>query len=285
MTPAVPKAGLLWNSLWADVRAGRWGLPDFPAAETLEEVTEQADWLRSFDAWAKAAKASMTHAVDITACFSEIVPSGALVLIDWTIFPRMTPVFEWMWLEGNACDAPVAIQLHREDRRDGFVVSGCLWERDQRGLTGPSGSFRVELTKDGQRLTGPKCALFSHPIEHRAGFECMLFGAFHAIAKLHCKNVHMEPIASPKAARRLQYNPTPATVFHRIVVTDAPRNLSGGHGVLGRDDTKMRQYSVKGHYRHAPSHPLSQFRGPFWIPDHWRGNEELGQVLSEYAIQ
>jgi hypothetical protein len=119
-------------------------------------------------------------------------------------------------------------------------------------------------------------------------FALCLLVVGHAMARMNCRNVVLRPVASPRVSRRHQRDLVPATVWHEIHITNVPQLRSSGQGVLGREESMMRRFWVRGHYADY-RHGAGLFGNPklrcvFWIPEHQRGNPELGDVIPEYAI-
>jgi hypothetical protein len=105
---------------------------------------------------------------------------------------------------------------------------------------------------------------------------------------MNCRNVVLRSVSSPKAARRHQRDLVPASVWHEIRITSVPQIRTTGHGVFGRDESKMRRFWVRGHYADyrvgAGLFGNPKLRCVFWIPEHQRGNSELGDVIPEYSL-
>jgi hypothetical protein len=77
-------------------------------------------------------------------------------------------------------------------------------------------------------------------------------------------------------------------VWHKIVITSVPEIRSTGSNCLGRDENTIRSHWVRGHYadyRKTGLFGRPQSRGVYWIPEHKRGNEELGLVIPEYSFR
>lgn len=196
------------------------------------------------------------------------------------------PRNESLWIEGTLAVSGQrkAVHLRRYPHQDGgFAVLGTIWESHPVSAVAIiTGQFLARLNELGEFVDGEIGALAESQVRM---VQAYMGAAFWICFVTHCKNVRMEPAPAPKARRRWTRDQIPATVWHRISATaeGLPKNLLGGAGIF-RDESKFRQYRVRGTIRSAPNHPIPQFRGPFWIPDHWRGNSELGQVIPEYQF-
>jgi hypothetical protein len=105
---------------------------------------------------------------------------------------------------------------------------------------------------------------------------------------MNCRNVVLKPMNEPKGPRHHQRDLVPATVWHEIKITDVPKVQSTGRNSLGRDESKERRHWVRGHYADyrngAGLFGNPKLRCVFWIPEHQRGNAELGDVIPEYTL-
>ncbi|HXS93203.1 MAG TPA: hypothetical protein VN736_01290 [Candidatus Limnocylindrales bacterium] len=107
-------------------------------------------------------------------------------------------------------------------------------------------------------------------------------------ARINCHNVHLEPIGGVKKAK-VKSNLDRGTVWHEIKIGPIPKigksaDLDGGTD----EHSEKRFHWVRGHYADY-SKGNGLFGNPklkvvFWIPEHGRGNKEVGDVVSSYHI-
>jgi len=78
----------------------------------------------------------------------------------------------------------------------------------------------------------------------------------------------------------------PSPYFLLKVNPNEPRKVYEFRGNGTPRHVELREHRVRGHFRiNPPDHPIPQFAGKtFWIPDHKRGDKELGEVLKGYRI-
>lgn len=201
--------------------------------------------------------------------------SGALVM-------RMTPgwFMQHMHVGDGAKINPDELQ---------FAVSCFFFTEHCGDAAGPFGEIAYCISKETGDVTGQ--VLFRKKKDDPTKgdwFALCLLVVGHSLSRMNCHNVILHAIASPKAAHRNQRNLVPATVWHEIRITDVPQIRTTGRGVLGRDESKMRRFWVRGHYADYRN-GAGLFGNPklscvFWIPEHQRGNAELGDVIPEYTL-
>lgn len=240
-----------------------------------------------------------TILVNIQAVVNDLVISpGQRIAVDWRETPQVTPPYPSMWMEAIALGKRVGLQVVREatdevvrGSRARFKAAIYFWQEENAEVTGPSGQTFLWIDDAGAiisaefRVTGE---MHEPPEEVSDGQQVLTFLVAHALARMNCRNVVLRPIASPKVARRHQRDLVPATVWHEIRITDVPQVRSTGRGVLGRDESRMRRFWVRGHYADyrngAGLFGNPKLRCVFWIPEHQRGNPELGDVIPEYTL-
>jgi hypothetical protein len=237
-----------------------------------------------------------------------VVGPNQLIAIDWRDTPQATPPFPGMWLEAHVFGNPLAIQVLREschelvncrdEHRPAEMVEShwkaglFYWNRHNGEIMGPVGQTLFWLDESGTILRSSTRMIGgvdpAHKREAASGCELFAYLAAHALARMNCRNVVLRSITSPKVARRHQRDIVPATVWHEIRITNVPQIRTTGRGVLGRDESKMRRFWVRGHYADyrngAGLFGNPKLQGVFWIPEHQRGNAELGDVIPEYTL-
>lgn len=118
-------------------------------------------------------------------------------------------------------------------------------------------------------------------VKIRQGWALQTFG------RMNCDNVELRAIPEGKARPHAPNKVVPATVWHEIVITSEPKIRYMGKGIFERDESEIRAHWIRGHYAdyRKGNGLFGRIHGVFWIPEHRRGNEELGQVIPEYTIQ
>jgi hypothetical protein len=194
-----------------------------------------------------------------------------------------TPPFPLMWLEFTG---EFAVSVVREEvngtRRVLLVHFGLSGD----GIPiGPLAMYGIGLDDGGG------CGDYTEEVFVGDEFSDKLFSrsfiAMHSLARMNCRNVKLEAIDGPKLVPRHQARPIPASVWHKIIISDVPKQQTTGRDASGRDEHLIRSHWVRGHYadyRKSGLFGRPQSRGIYWIPEHKRGNEELGQVIPEYAF-
>lgn len=234
--------------------------------------------------------ASSESFVELSDVWSSLGVVTAEAVREWAkTLPSLTPPYPLMWIEEKigipgAPIFPAGLFLRRlGDGSTRHEVEGFVFVLSATSLLPRLVmAFRLCLEPGGYGVEFDLPATVVGT-EEVGLFKFWVLYACHVLAKFNCRNVELRKVLQAKFRGRAQVAPTPATVWHEIVLTfDAAKRYTGSGGE--RDESKMRQFRVRGHYRHAPDHPLPWFRGPFWIPDTVRGNPELGQVIPEYVI-
>jgi len=201
--------------------------------------------------------------------------SGALVM-------RMSP--RW-FLENMHVGDGVRIDPERLQ----FAVS-CFFFTEYNGeAAGPYGEIAYCISKENGDVAGP--VLFRKKKDDPTKgdwFALCLLVIGHSLARLNCRNVALRAISSSKVASRQKRDLVPATVWHEIRVTNVPQIRAAGRAAFGQDESKMRRFWVRGHYADCRN-GAGLFGNPnlrcvFWIPEHQRGNAELGDVIPEYKL-
>ena len=166
----------------------------------------------------------------------------------------------------------------------------CFFFTEYRGFAmGPFGEIAYCIGKETGDVYGQ--VLFRKKKDDQTKgdwFALCLLVVGHALARMNCRNVVLKPMNEPKGARHHQRDLIPATVWHEIKVTDVPKVQSTGRNIMGRDESKERRHWVRGHYADyrngAGLFGNPKLRCVFWIPEHQRGNPELGDVIPEYTL-
>lgn len=231
--------------------------------------------------------------VNIQSVIADVVYQGDHfddVDIELAGIKRMVPPYSSMWLEGVEQDShSVAIQVVR-DTLDACVF--LIWEGVKGELFGPWGFVMCALNDQGTPSFQSGWLAIKEEEEAYRMFELRLnywsLVAAHALSRMNCCNVELRAINEPKAPRSHRCSVAPASVWHEIKITSTPKIRHTGCSVFHDDDSQKRAFWVRGHYAdYSQGSGLfgnPKLRGLFWIPEHRRGNEELGQVIPEYTI-
>lgn len=107
-----------------------------------------------------------------------------------------------------------------------------------------------------------------------------------AIGRMNCRNVGLQPLrGSAGGARAARQKITPMSMWREIVVSGAPcRKGPVPHQPCGHES---RFHPIRGHwadYRQGPGlFGKQNLRYIYWIPEHYAGNPELGEIVPEYV--
>jgi hypothetical protein len=109
------------------------------------------------------------------------------------------------------------------------------------------------------------------------------------LARMNCRNVELRQIPGAKAPR-YQGAPNPASIWHEIHISSVPHLRSTGKDATGQTDERLiRCHWIRGHYADYTKGPglfgNPKLRCSFWIPEHQKGNEDLGHVIPEYVLE
>lgn len=219
-----------------------------------------------------------------------------------TDVPAVTPPFRSMWLEFTFPGSKrekldrlrYAVQTVREQHDNGHTLDAFIWIDYQGELFGPCCRLQCVLDATGSiddaRFRAFARANKSELQENQEGRWKFVFGcSLQSLARLNCKNTELRPIHEVKFRPHSPNKVTPASVWHEIVITSVPKIRSGGQDVSEHDEREVRAHWIRGHYadyrkgRGLFGNP--KLRCLFWIPEHRRGNEELGQIIPEYTVQ
>lgn len=267
-----------------------------PRCATPEE-SQRADHLSM--RLAMLARRPETILVNIQSVVNDlVVDPNQQIAIDWRETPHMTPPYPSMWLEAVALGQRFALQVLRDaggqpaqDGRSGFKTVIYFWQEENAEVVGPSGQSTLWLDETGGvtsaefRVIGE---LHEPPDEVESGQQILTFIAAHTLARMNCRNVVLRPMATPKVPRRRQRDLVPATVWHDIHIDNVPQIRSASRGIPSREESRMRRFWVRGHFadyrKGAGLFGNPELRCVFWIPEHQRGNPELGDVIPEYTL-
>ena len=112
----------------------------------------------------------------------------------------------------------------------------------------------------------------------------------HAFARMNCANARLAPISGQQRHTHRRDKPVPMSTWHTIQITSVPKIRT--HVTQVEPDgehSELRFHWVRGHYadytKGAGLFGNPKLRSVFWIPEHRAGKEELGTVVSSYAVQ
>jgi hypothetical protein len=227
----------------------------------------------------------------------------------WRQITAATPPFKSMWLEYQTGSHRFAVQSYRLERPYGHMCSFCLWSGLEGHIVGPLEHCQLPLDQFGsidfehfaetgvtdnpekrlvvRELVKPVSEEAHQSIKrlHTAAMGCGLY----ALMRMNCRNTELRPINEGKCRPHAPNKVVPASVWHEIVITSVPKIRSGGKDIFEKDEHEIRAHWIRGHYAdYRKGNGLfgnPKLKGLFWIPEHRKGNEELGQVIPEYTIQ
>jgi hypothetical protein len=231
-------------------------------------------------------------------------PAGALSLPDIASIQAVRPPFPSMWMECVLWnDVPIALEVLRNDKHHTVQNEIGEYVSDRQILVFPwslangpalSPLVRIEIYLSAEDtpilLQTQPFVDFSDGDRNamqglvKAASMCVL----HSIARMNCHNTELRPLNPPKKAARSPRDLAPASVWHEIKITSVPK-LRTATGGQGSTPEHRRAYWIRGHYAdYRKGNGLfgnPNLKAIFWIPEHRRGDEELGQVIPEYHIQ
>lgn len=118
----------------------------------------------------------------------------------------------------------------------------------------------------------------------------MSWPMWYAFSLLHCKNI--VTVDHPPDARILKHckkQGLPPRVTYKTLRVEVPKTTKvykdGDHASFSDDSPKVRQHICSGHFRELRSDRFKNKQGEWiWIPQHVRGSEELGQVITRRKL-
>jgi hypothetical protein len=196
----------------------------------------------------------------------------------------VVPAFPRIWIEWVSYEQKIGVAVScAKPGLDALVqivviaeTEGNLWDVAHAEFTLNNGRLPVDPPT-------VRCRTGSSDGAHYASIPFMI--GFHTLCRINCRNVRLIQELGPKINPRAKRPPpVPLCTWRTIVVDSVPKFARKSEGSDGPGEA-TRQFRIKGHYRRWNPHPLKQFQGPFWIPDRWVGDPELGTVLPEYEIK
>ncbi len=211
---------------------------------------------------------------------------------EWLSLPPIAVPFEWIWME---CCTPGgsrrAVLCHRETLNGGgfalTMMAGCEAANFPSNIIFPILMVTVVTDAAGQILSRDGYGNFlddsveSHKIMYDM-CHATTFAAVHAFARLNCKNVELRaPIEVTNQKKRLQT--VRKSVWHEIVVSEVNRQSVKSKTDQPKD---IRSHWVRGHFAdyRSGSGLFGKIHGVFWMPEHERGNPEIGTVKQSYRV-
>jgi hypothetical protein len=200
--------------------------------------------------------------------------------------PPLTPGREDYWLEGKPISKDIP-NFGFHVRRFGsggqpHTVEVAEWSCNLRGVYGLYAVYALDLNSLGGLAQRPRYVdLTAVPDPGIRIYH--LWCVMNALARLNCKNVNLVPDPSRKVTLRKSRSVDPACVWHTIAVGPIHKHPTSNPAVFSTQH-EPRLHTVRGVYRSAPNHPIPNFRGHYWIPEHERGNPAFGVVVPEYKV-
>jgi hypothetical protein len=298
------------SSLLATIRNGRFYLPE--SALTLEGIAFSRDVSRSA---ADAAYDDRCIRVNAQSVFDDMrspdSSSWAIETLDYRAVPApITPPYESMWIEATFTSQRVACILRRFSFADSRWIgrlSGQLLDTIRADTPAWVLCGLVFVECEGAAMFGEEQCIWlagdgKFHRSWRSGIpdkeegrayanqlvaRCHTAWIVHTLARFNCANVRIEPVSNGKAkGTGAKDSRNRGTVWHTIVVGPALAPQSAGAGT-GRH-VEVRSHWVRGHYadytKGAGLFGRESLRAIFWVPEHQRGNESVGRVISDYKL-
>jgi hypothetical protein len=216
--------------------------------------------------------------------------------------PLVTPPFASMWFEftlkyrNNPREQRIAVQCTRNpEPPEGYACELYYWCLQDGCIGGPFSVDAFLVGEGGSILEGTPhtfpVAILNEETTQAIGdiTDVARWATLLSISRMNCKNCELRPINEGK------FNPhgpnlvVPASVWHEIVITSVPKVRATGRDIFNerKDENEIRAHWIRGHYAdyRKGAGLFGKIHGLFWIPEHRKGNEELGQVIPEYTIQ
>ena len=227
-----------------------------------------------------------------------------LSLPEISAIQAVRPPFPSMWME---CvfwdDIPIALQVLRNDERQtvrnaaGEYLSHRQifvfpWSLSNGPALSPLVRIEIYLSDEDTPLLIQTQPFVEFGDDDRRAMEGLVKNAsicvLHSLARMNCHNTELRPINPPKKLAHAPRHLIPVSVWHEIKITSVPkfRAVSSGQQTASE---QRRAYWIRGHYAdYRNGNGLfgnPKLKAVFWIPEHRRGDETLGQVIPEYQIQ
>lgn len=205
-------------------------------------------------------------------------------------------------MERGYLDNTILSSPERECLRESNATTAvhCCFYHEYEGMAAIDGSTIYWLDPEGQcahMVTQNALDVRGHANEDELKKLQTLAAAqrqawlMHTFARLNCHNVRLvEAPNGTKPKLRQQNEHPPFSVWHTIEVSQAPMIRTVGQTESSEEDVRhVRFHWVRGHYADYTK-GVGLFGNPklrtvFWITEHRAGKEELGTVVSDYAVQ
>jgi len=244
-------------------------------------------------------------------------------ILDFAAVPKPKPPFENMWLEArieDGCKVPQtigalvyrqeisdiekflagpgigndeALELVRKDKPATFMNCGLFHAVE--GSAAFTGSLSYWLDTDGNFQSSFRQIPMQGEVEEKDRQRNVWLMKFRqgwilqTMARLNCNNVELRPVSQGKIRPHAPNKLVPMSVWHEIKITSVPKVRTTGRSIFKREKQEERLHWIRGHYADYRKGPglfgNSKLRGLFWIPEYQKGDEALGQIIPEYAIQ
>ena len=119
--------------------------------------------------------------------------------------------------------------------------------------------------------------------------SCQYIVLLLALSFMSCKNVYLNEVQPNRDhnRERRRHGIQQLVKYHMINI-DPMKKVLHVEGKVDQQGLKKAFHDVRGHFAHySEERPLfgrSGLSGRFWIPQHTRGDEEAGKIVSEYRI-
>lgn len=300
------------SSLLATVRKGRFYLPE--SALTPEGLRLSREISRRA---VDAAYDDCCIRVNAQSVFDDMrSPENdgwAMEALDYAAIPApLTPPYERMWIEAIFTTQRVACILRRFAFADprwvgqmsaelldtiradnpAWVLHGLVFVEYQ-----GSAMFGEEqvlwLAEDGRFCRSWRAGIpdkdEAHAYANKLVARCHTAWIVHTLARFNCANVRIAPVTHGKRKGKgadARDGRNRGAEWHTIVVGPARAPQKAGTSHMRR--AEIRSHWVRGHYadysKGAGLFGKESLRAVFWIPEHRRGSESAGRVISDYEV-
>lgn len=241
----------------------------------------------------------------------DIIRSGRT---EFGEFPPIRLPWQVTWLEFRWPEGPIklgailveldrdgfieATKLNHELRNlkpsDSYIMASCFCEIEQVRKVVPLGGFFIGLTSEFRH--NQTAAV---PIIHRC-FSCdkdmpgvlltRITGVtLKTLGVANCKNIILErqcPYDEALQKARVRRGKPPFFDYHILRIDPSKTRTKTIGGPVEHDSDPKRLHICRGHFKtYTDERPLfGRLTGTFWVPQHMRGDMDVGVVAKDYEI-
>jgi hypothetical protein len=209
---------------------------------------------------------------------------------DWYSLPPIAIPYRLMWFECVYGKSKTRRSvLCRRGERDGggwdlHMMGGVEADNIPGLIIFPTNQVLIQTDAHGQITEYDEDSPFEDGDENellRDFGRQACYAAANALARLNCKNVRL---SEPDRSRKKSVLPViPMSYWHEIVLSEKDTPQPGRENGEHRE---IRLHWVRGHFAdyRIGSGLFGRIKAVFWIPEHRRGNPDIGTVVSNYAV-